>query len=447
MGHVSEELGTSVGRRNRDRGRRSWTRSRLGVATLAMAAVVTAILAGCARVDLRVNVAEDGSTEFTIDVISDELVKAVPDELLQGSEADSLGPGTRTEPIERDGRKGMRIVFTTRNLGHANTFLLAGPDGAGIPFFESFTIDRPQEGVWTFNAVARDMPTVVRELTAEYPGAGDVPVWDGVWETADDGIYLTVALPGVVAETNAPESGHNSATWPVHEMAAGEPLMMVNEPEAFPTRTQRYIGAGVIAFIVLIVLISVVKGIRRRRSARESAAARAQYRQSMMAPAAWQEPGAGSWGVPGGVPGHTAPGALPADPNAVTFDPGTGRPLRGTGATESPLSEQHSITSTPPIHPGALMGVPPAPPVDPAAPVDPAPPADPASSAPVATRWAPPAADQIVRRSPGPEPVDGTPDVVPPEPAEPPPPGWHPDPLGIATYRWWTGTEWSEHTE
>jgi hypothetical protein len=28
----------------------------------------------------------------------------------------------------------------------------------------------------------------------------------------------------------------------------------------------------------------------------------------------------------------------------------------------------------------------------------------------------------------------------------PAPPGWYPDPIAVADYRWWSGTAWTEHT-
>jgi len=32
------------------------------------------------------------------------------------------------------------------------------------------------------------------------------------------------------------------------------------------------------------------------------------------------------------------------------------------------------------------------------------------------------------------------------EAARPSPPAWHPDPTGAATWRWWDGSRWTEHT-
>jgi hypothetical protein len=67
-------------------------------------------------------------------------------------------------------------------------------------------------------------------------------------------------------------------------------------------------------------------------------------------------------------------------------------------------------------------------------------PAGPGHGAPVT---AAPAA--LPEGTPGVEPV---PTTGPPEPdaAAGPPPGWHPDPQGVAALRYWDGQAWTEHT-
>jgi hypothetical protein len=45
------------------------------------------------------------------------------------------------------------------------------------------------------------------------------------------------------------------------------------------------------------------------------------------------------------------------------------------------------------------------------------------------------------------EPVSQTPAPSPPAgPAGPGQPGWFPDPMGVATWRWWDGRTWTERT-
>lgn len=179
------------------------------------------------------------------------------------------------------------------------------------------------------------------------------------------------------------------------------------------TDVQLLIAGGVLALMVVVVIVSLSKRSQRRRAAQQRAGARADYQASIMAPAAWQEPGTGSWGA--GSPASGDVGAPIADPSAVTFDPGTGRPLRDSGLAAQTLADSLATEATPLMAPAASV------------------------PSPSPAQWAPPSAEQVV------DPQAAV-AVGASAPAEQPTAGWYPDPLGDAQTRWWSGEEWTEHT-
>lgn len=396
---------------------RQWDSSPLRRQMVFFAVLVGAAVAGasCARVGVEVKADEDGTvvTDYEVVVIGPRVDDDFIEMALEGFGEQTAG---EVEHFEVDGQDGIRVSTPADEFVRHRADVTGVPPDGSAPVFQSFDISAigDDEG-WTFNAVMADFAAAFSSWTAGLPAdmKTELPNWP-----AEGGVYLTVTLPGTTVSTNGEDSGRSSATWALHEMAAGDQLVLETEPEGFPSQVQLYIGGAVLAVVLLIVLTSLVKRRRRRRVAAERAAARSQYRSEMMAPAAWQEPNAGSWGH-GGPASTPGPGAPAADPSAVTFDPGTGRPLRGSGVAEVALSDTLSVGSTPPMAPSG----------GPAAP---------------AARWAPPSVDQLIEAV-AVEPADAPPAETPP--TDLPEAGWYPDPLGEAMHRWWTGEGWSEHTD
>lgn len=423
------------------------------VVAAAVVAAAAVVGAACSEVQVAVDVRDSDQVTMSVEFLSDPAAARELEARLGGdpTKASGLPQGMSIDKIDRDGRTGYRMNVEYESVDMVAAMLAAPPDGqlqSGLPLLSSLSISEgPAEGEWRFEGTAKSTDQFMAELGQALSGRGldpaMLPTADQLWTGGDDGLYLTVKLPGVVAETNAAASGRNSATWPLHEMQTGDPLLLVSEPEGFPTRMQLYVGGGIAALILLIGLSSAVRRARRRGAARERAAARAQYQTGLMTPSAWQEPATPGWAPPAG--------AAPPSPSQVTFDPGTGRPLVGTGVADQPLSQTIApsegaapiaptrAAGPPPGHVGAGQGWAPPDPTQLIAPAAPTEPAEPVPPAAGSADPAPAAIEAIAEES-----------AVAPsaeDPAPAPAAGWYADPLGQGTNRWWTGTEWSEHFE
>lgn len=225
------------------------------------------ILAGCIRVDLAINVHNDGSgTLSMLAAVDEQLLSLVQqsgqsasnpfDQLTQ--DPSQLPPGAKVEPYSQDGFVGARLTFpfnagddvaktleqtfadiagsaTSNGSGAATpgagaadgsaannplAGLLGGADGSGP--LQNFVLRKESGGGWRFEA------TVPTQVPSSAATGIDPAMLKSLFKDASFTVRLT--LPGHIVETNADQRNGNELTWNIDPTGGARALTALSAP-------------------------------------------------------------------------------------------------------------------------------------------------------------------------------------------------------------------------
>ncbi len=228
-------------------------------------------------------------------------------------------------------------------------------------------------------------------------------------------LVVRITMPGPITDADAAaEVDGRTATWTVDADAGGEGFVVSGTAPA-GLLSASVGGAPLWALVVLglVVLAAVVASVVARRRARARRAAATPV-STPSGPAPWAQ----------------APPSAGATPPLGGAVPPLGGAVPPLGAWSAPVGP------APPTLPPLPV---PSPTTPTAAPLDH--PTTPPSAADVATTEVAPVEVASVPAATAPAVFDRT-ETIPTVPVG----GWHPDPWGQATWRWWDGASWTEHT-
>jgi hypothetical protein len=374
-------------------------RRRLLAVGVLVAAV--ALLPGCLRADYGYQLRADGSGVVELELrFADELVRTLDQIGLEDLTTGDLGiveqqldrlPEDWQERIDvesLDDGSGVAVRIEVDDLTQLDELRQLGE--IGIP-----TVTR-RDDTWRVEVDFSDLVGAADALapTADELTAGDLGslLSEALGAIAGEPeVLVRITMPGPVtaADERARVDG-DTVVWTVDSGSSGVGFVESGtSPVGFLSTSiggAPAWGLGLLALVVVGALIAVVVVRRRRRPAAPPS--------SGSAP--WNATAAGrtATGTSGGPTGFAGSDSVP---------PGGGAPLGGWAPTGGSAPVGPHTTST--------LAVPEA------------------VTAPVVVPVVHPAADPVTEAL---APVQ--------------PPGWHPDPWGEASWRWWDGSAWSHHT-
>lgn len=246
---------------------------------LAALALLPLVLAGCFRIDLAINVNDDGSGAMTMLVAFDQSLMSLmqglsddsggaddvdPLEMLGGIDPEELPPGVTVEPYTEDDFVGARITFpfaATDDVAAAldEAFAASGgsgplADASGAPL-EGLILRKEDDDGWHFEA-AVGAPMADQE---------DVDASMAALLLQDASFTVRLRLPGEVVETNADEqSSDGELIWHIDPAGDERTLLARTQPESGGTSALLIGGA---ALATILVVGGLGYWVRRRAAA------------------------------------------------------------------------------------------------------------------------------------------------------------------------------------
>lgn len=235
-----------------------------------LVAVLAVLASGCqVRVGTEVAVGRDGDGRLAVTIALDE-------ELLASLEADDLDPfaGLETLPApwtaERRAADGGESVTLSApfddpdGLRQRVADLQDGLDDEDPVLLDDLELAVADDGAATFSGLAGFRPPSSTGFDGEGVVAFDGDALTALLEERGDEVMrvdLRVTLPGPIVDTNADEVDGATATWTLPTTELVE-VRAVGDP---PVDRTWWVVAG--AAVLGLVLVLVVTGLRRRRSA------------------------------------------------------------------------------------------------------------------------------------------------------------------------------------
>ncbi len=241
------------------------------------------LLSGCARIEIAIQVNEDGSgTIALLSALDTSFLDAaaaagdtdLADSFIDLDEAD-LPPGATIEEYDEDGFRGVRARFPfaasddiTRAIDAALSDAGDDPTGeaAGLDeLFERFDLRRDGDG-WRFDAVVT--PLFMGALPGEDGDAFDSAFDSGLAELMLEEFEFTIRLdlPGEIVEHNADAVEDGALIWSLDPLSE-EPRELLALTSGGKDRTILHVTTGVVVALLVAAAAAAIRFSSRRRSA------------------------------------------------------------------------------------------------------------------------------------------------------------------------------------
>ena len=235
------------------------------------------ILSGCARIEIAIQVNDDGAGEIALlSALDTRFLDAaaaagdteIEDSLIDLDEAD-LPPGATIEEYDEDGFRGVRARFpfaaSDDVKGAIDAALPDAGESAGLDeLFERFDLRRDGGG-WRFDAVVS--PIFMGALPGDEDGALNGELAELMLEEFEFTIRLD--LPGEIVEHNADAVEVSALVWSLDPLSE-EPRELLAVTSGGKDRTILYVITGIVIALLVAAIAATAATIWLRSRRRDA---------------------------------------------------------------------------------------------------------------------------------------------------------------------------------